>query len=80
MARLKGVSDSDAGLVTKGVYWAARRRLGRVPEPLRIMALNPAVMFASGGFEIAMGRSGSLAQGLKDLASLKVSTLVGCVF
>ena len=27
MARLKGVSDSDAGLVTKAVYGAARRRL-----------------------------------------------------
>ncbi len=80
MARLKGVSDSDAGLVTKGVYGAARRRLGRVPEPLRIMALNPAVMFASGGFEIAMGRARSLDQGLKDLAGLKVSMLVGCVF
>ena len=80
MARLKGVSDSDAGMVTGAVYRAARRRLGQGPDPLRIMALNPAVMFASGGFEMAMGRATSLDQGLKDLATLKVSTLIGCVF
>ncbi len=80
MARIKGVSDRDAGMVTRGVYGAARRRIGQVPAPLRIMALSPAVMFASGGFEIAMGRARSLDQGLKDLAGLKVSMLIGCVF
>ena len=80
MARVDGVSDTDAGMVTRAVYGAARRRIGQVPDPLRLMALNPAVMFASGGFEIAMGRARSLDQGLKDLASLKVSMLVGCVF
>ena len=80
MARVKGVSDSDAGMVTRAVYGAARRSVGQVPDPLRIMALNPAVMFASGGFEVAIGKATSLDQGLKDLASLKVSTLIGCVF
>ena len=80
MARVKGVSDSDAGLVTRAVYRAARGRVGQVPDPLRIMALCPPVMFASGGFELAMGRATSLDQGLKDLATLKVSTLIGCVF
>ena len=80
MARVEGVSDSSAGIVTRGVYGAARRRAGQVPDPLRIMALNSAVMFASGGFEIAMGRARSLDQGLKDLAGLNVSMLVGCVF
>jgi hypothetical protein len=80
MARLSGVSDSDAGVVTRAVYAAARRRVGQVPEPLRIMALNPAVMFASGGFEIAYGMASSLDQRIKDLATLKASMLVGCVF
>ena len=80
MARLKGVSDAEAGLVTKAVYVGARRKLGAIPEPLRIMALNPAVMFASGTFEVAMGRATALDQRIKDLATLKASTLVGCVF
>ncbi len=80
MARLKGVDEAGGGLVTRAVYAAARRRVGAVPEPLRIMALNPAIMFASGGFELAMGRATTVDQRLKDLASRKVSALIGCVF
>ncbi len=80
MARLKGVGDAEAGLVTRAVYAGARRRIGAVAEPLRIMALNPAIMFASAGFELAMGRAKTVDQRLKDLASLKVSAMIGCVF
>ncbi len=80
MARVKGVSDAEAGMVTKAVYLAAKRMLGTVPEPLRIMARSTAIMFASGGFEMAARRAGSLDPRLKDLATLKASTLIGCVF
>ena len=80
MARLKGVSKADAGLVTRAVYRAAVSRVGAVPEPLRIQALNPAVMFASGFFELTLARARSVDPRLKDLASLKVSALIGCVF
>ena len=80
MARLKGVGDAEAGLVTRAFYSGARHRVGAVPEPLRIMALNPAIMFASAGFELAMGRAKMVDQRLKDLASLKVSAMIGCVF
>ena len=80
MARLKGVSDADAGLITKAVYTGAKRMVGEVPEPLRIMATSAPVMFANGGFEMAMRQAKSVDPRLKDLASLKVSALIGCVF
>ncbi len=80
MARVNGVSDADAGLVTRAVYAAAKRKLHTIPEPIRIMALNPAIMFASGGFELAAERAKAVEPRLKDLASLKVSAMVGCVF
>jgi hypothetical protein len=80
MARLEGVSDSDAGLMTGQVFKAAKRRIGRVAEPLRIMAHCPPVMYAAGGFELAWDKAKSVDPVLKDLCQLKVSQLVGCVF
>ncbi len=80
MARLEGINDSDAGLVTGQVFKAAKRMRGTVPDPLRLMAHCPPVMFAVGTFEIAWGKATSVDPVLKDLCQLKVSQMVGCVF
>ena len=80
MARLEGVSDSDAGLMTRQVFQAAKRKMGRIADPLRIMAHCPPVMYADVGFELAWAKATSVDPVLKDLCQLKVSQLVGCVF
>jgi hypothetical protein len=80
MARIDGVSDEQAGLVTRGVFLGAKRVAGRVPEPLRIMAHSKPVMWADAIFELALQRAHTVPARLKNLASIKVATLVGCVF
>lgn len=80
MARLKGVSDADAGLVTRGVYRGAKARAGQVPEPLRIMAHSQPVMWADVLFEMGIARANSVPPHLSSLASVKVASLIGCVF
>ena len=80
MARIEGVSDAQAGLVTRGVYRGAKRMVGRVPDPLRIMAHSKSVMWAAGLFEMAYGRAHSVPARLKALAGIKAAALVGCVF
>ena len=81
MARIDGVTDAQAGLVTRGVFRGARSVAGgRVPDPLRIMAHSKPVMFADGLFELALGRAHAVPARLKNIASIKVAALVGCVF
>jgi hypothetical protein len=80
MARIEGVSDAEAGLVTRGVYRGAKRIAGRVPDPLRIMAHSKPVMWADALFELALARAHAVQPRLKSLASIKVAALVGCVF
>jgi hypothetical protein len=80
MARIEGVNDADAGLVTRGVYQGAKRMTGQVPDPLRIMAHSKPVMWASGLFEIASGRAHSVPARLKALAGIKAAAMIGCVF
>src|SRR5215470_19560698 len=80
MARIEGVSDAEAGLVTRGVYRGTERMLRKVPEPLRIMAHSKPVMWADVMFELALQRAHSVPTRLKAIASVKVAALVGCVF
>jgi len=80
MARIDGISDDDAGLVTRQVYKAAKKLRGRVPDPLRLFAHSKPVMFAVGAFETAWGKATSVDPVLKDLCQLKVSAMIGCVF
>jgi hypothetical protein len=80
MARIDGVSDAQAGLLTRGVFSGAKRVAGQVPEPLRIMAHSKPVMWADAIFELALQRAHAVPPRLKNLASIKVAALVGCVF
>jgi hypothetical protein len=80
MVRMKGVTDSEASSLKKAVFRGARKRLGQVPDPLRIMAHSSGVMFASSFFELSFGRARALDVGLKSLAQLKVASMIGCVF
>ncbi len=80
MARITGVSDTDASLIKRGVFKGAKGKLGQVPEPLRIMAHSSGTLWADALFEIAIDRARALDTQLKTLASLKVASMIGCVF
>jgi hypothetical protein len=81
MARIDGVSDAEAGLLTRAVYRGAKARAsGRVPDPLRIMAKSPSVMWAAGFYELASARGASVPDRLKVLAGIKAASMIGCVF
>ena len=41
MARIDGASPRRAGLFGRFAYWAAKRRLGKVAEPLAVVAHPP---------------------------------------
>jgi len=80
MARIEGVSDREAKLMTRVVFRGAKGRVGKVTEPLRIMAKSPPIMWAAGLFELGLARGKSVDSRLKALASLKAASMIGCVF
>jgi hypothetical protein len=80
MSRINGVQDDEAGFVTRRVFGVAAKQLGAVPDPLRVMAKSGGVMWACGTFQMCLDRAKSLEPKLKELASLKAASMVGCVF
>jgi hypothetical protein len=80
MARLNGLDGRAAGWNARFVYWLAKRKVGRVPEPVTIYAHHPNLLRGYGAFEMFLERAKKVDARLKNLASLKVAALVGCPF
>jgi hypothetical protein len=80
MSRIEGVQDQDAGFIVGRVFKSAGKMVGDVPEPLRLMAKSGGAFWANIGFELGLGRAKSVDDKLKTLASIKVASMVGCVF
>jgi hypothetical protein len=86
MARIKGVEPHEANWFVRLLYWAVRRKMGklvgekRLIEPIQITAHHPRLLWAYGQMEMGQEAARSVPAALKDLASLRVSTLVGCPF
>jgi hypothetical protein len=80
VVRTKGVQDHDAGLFTKVIFWRARRRYGHVPLSTRIRANDSKLLGLAELMSRYTSARGTLPPKLKELAQLKVATMVGCPF
>lgn len=78
MARIPGIPENRAGLLTRLAYRYSRRRLGKVMEPLAVIAHRPWLMVGVGAYELGLERSRRLDPRLKELVYLKAGALVGC--
>lgn len=79
MSRMSGVERPGVSL-TALIYTAVRRRLGRVPRPLRIHALSPPNLRGYAFMEAGQEGASVLPLRLKQLAQLRVATRIGCPF
>jgi hypothetical protein len=80
MPRIAGIEPQQANLFTRFAYWMTKRQIGRLIEPLKVTALQPRLLWASGQMEYAQHKMHSVEETLKVLASIKVATLIGCPF
>ncbi len=86
MARMQGVQPHEASWFTRLIYWAVRRKMGklvganRLVEPVQVTAHHPRLLWAYGQMEMGQEAARSVSLVLKNLASVKVATLVGCPF
>ncbi len=89
MARIEGVHERDAGLLTRIAYWFTKRKIksifkerseGLLIEPIRIHAHQPRLLRGLGGMEMAQEGSKSVEDSLKALVVLKAAMRIGCPF
>jgi hypothetical protein len=80
MARLEALRKARPGWFARIVYFITRRKLGTVPEPVKVLHRNPAVLAAVGSYETALQRASTVPERLKTLAQVRVAMQVGCPF
>jgi AhpD family alkylhydroperoxidase len=90
MARIQGVSRTQAGPIIKLVYWLGpgmtKKLTGRDPqtgsgmEPMEIWAYQPKMLTAMGKFQGAVRKGNSVDERTKNLCELKGAQLIGCPF
>ncbi len=84
MARIAGADPSQQGLFrrlfTRIIYALTKRKVGRVVMPVKIAAHHAKLLWGYGQMEQSLLSSRLVDAALKDLAQLRVATLVGCPF
>jgi alkylhydroperoxidase family enzyme len=84
MARISGASANQGGILRRLyvglVYRLTRKRLGRVIMPLQVKAHHAKIFWGYTQMEQAQRASKLIDARLKELAELRVATLVGCPF
>jgi hypothetical protein len=86
MARIHLIRDEEANLLLRTVFVMARRVTKRLTgkailgAPIRAHAHRMGLLFGMSIMEGAQGGAATVPAHLKALASLRVSTLVGCPF
>ena len=68
------------GLVARVIFFLTRRKVGQVPTPMQVMAHQPALLIGYARMELAHMKMKRVPGSLKSLASIRVSTLLGCPF
>ena len=84
MARIEGADPGKQGffqgMFTRLIYWMTKRKVGRVVMPVRIAAHHSKLLWGYGQMEQSLAGSRQVEEGLKNLAQLRVATLIGCPF
>ena len=78
--RLPGISDKEAGPLVRLAYWFTRRKIGKVPGPIRLHAYHTRLLRALASMEMGQEAARRVDPALKSLVSIKAATLVGCPF
>jgi len=78
MARIEGTTKPT--LFGRIVFWFAKRKVGRVPLPVRIHALHPRLFSGYARMELAQEKAKRVPFAVKALASVRVAMRIGCPF
>jgi alkylhydroperoxidase family enzyme len=79
--RLRGISDEEATGLVREIFDASNQLLGRTGNLVRILAHSPQLLKWFLGFVVAVRqpKAGAVSDvRLRNLATLKTSTLNGC--
>ena len=80
MSRLLQLREARPGLFGRIIYFFTRRRLGKVPAPVKVAHRNKALLTGIAAYELGLENSTRAPERLKSLASVRAALEIGCAF
>ena len=80
MPRVREIEEDAGDPALADAFKKQRELFGDLLNPAKVMAHCPPLIRGARGLGIALEKSGQLAQGLRDLVSLRVAQIIGCPF
>jgi hypothetical protein len=78
--RINGIEEDKASLFIKPLYIGSRKVLGKVVEPLKVMARRPAIAWFGNLLGLAIQKSGKIEERIHVLVQLRTAQIVECAF
>jgi hypothetical protein len=69
-----------SGILVRAMYWGTKRKVGKVVMPVRVAAHSPRILWGHSQMELALMGGRLVDAALKELAEIRVATLIGCPF
>ena len=79
MARIKGITKGGS-LLARIIFFFSKRKVGKVPAPIRVMALHSQILKGYGHMELSQEKAKQVSGAIKILAQVRVATIIGCPF
>jgi len=79
MARIKGITKGGS-LLARIIFFFSKRKVGKVPAPIRVMALHSQILKGYGHMELAQERAKQVSGAIKIFAQVRVATIIGYPF
>lgn len=80
MVRVKPLKEREASIALRPLFVGYKRVVGRLTEPLLVMARLPSVAWFSNLLGMRIERAGKVGQRLHVLAQTRTAQVVGCPF
>ncbi len=80
MARILGVEEDEANMLTRFAYGMVRRKVGKVIMPMKVHAHHPKLFGGMAAMEMAQDKAHDVDTVVKSLVQIRVATLIGCPF
>ena len=78
--RINGLEENEAPLSVKPLYMGSKKILGKVVQPLKVMARRPSIAWFGNLLGLAIEKSGKVEARIHVLAQLRAAQIVECPF
>ena len=80
MSRISLLGDGEGGFLARLAFWLSRKKIGTVPNNVRVLAHHPQILKSYARMEMGLEETKLLPSDLKMLVVVKVAKTIDCPF